>query len=212
MWFYWRWRRPATAPWLPRARTASAWPAHRLFLWSVTALFDVLFQLYLFILFPLCLKRYRNALHVCHTTPTPYVQCLLYIVLRVRCRTSLTWTGRCSKDGRRWWRAAVPAPRRQIMTKWMVWTPPRLCSSEAAITDEKLGCKHCNNHKFCKKASDEPFIEVQIKAPSVFHQSAFFSTQPRPYTEWCVALAGFHDNRENRNSLPEKSRESFFSW
>lgn len=76
----------------------------------------------------------------------------LYIVPRVRCRSSLTWMGWCSKDGRRWWRAAVPAPRRQITTKLMVWTPRRLCSSEPAFTDEKLGRKRCNYHNDCGKS------------------------------------------------------------
>lgn len=92
--------------------------------------------------------------HSTYVTQHPlHMRCLLYIVPCVRCRTSQAWTGWCSKDGRRWWRAVVPALRHQIMTKWMVWTSQRLCSSETAITDEKLARKHYNYNEFFKKAS-----------------------------------------------------------
>lgn len=158
LFFPWRWRRPAAAPWLPRARTASAWPARRLFLWSVAVLFHVLFQLYLLFFFsPLCLEDYRNTLHVCHTTPAPYVVSIVHCLVCVclRCRTSPTWTGWCSKDGKRWWRAAVPAPRPQITTKWMVWSPRGPYWSSAAQDQQfqmrKRGRKHCNYLEFWKK-------------------------------------------------------------
>lgn len=49
--------------------------------------------IYLFILFPLCLKLYRNTVHVCHTTPALYVASVVYCPVCVHCRTSLAWTG-----------------------------------------------------------------------------------------------------------------------
>lgn len=52
-------------------------------------------------------------------------------------------------------------------------------SADTAITDERLGFKHCNSQELCRKARDRPSLtEVQGK---VFHQSVFFSTRPRPF-------------------------------
>lgn len=47
--------------------------------------------IYLFILFPLCLKLYRNTVHVCHTTPALYVASVVYVCV---CTAGLLWPGR----------------------------------------------------------------------------------------------------------------------
>lgn len=118
--------------------------------------------------------------HSMYVTHHPlHVRRLLYIVPCVRCRTSLTWTGWCSKDGRRWWRAAVPAPRRQIMTKLMVWI-----LRDPAAHKQQLQMRNLDvNTAITTSSLSHKFTEVQITALSVLHQSVFFSTQPRPFLE-----------------------------
>lgn len=49
--------------------------------------------IYLFIHFPLCLKLYRNTVHVCHTTPALYVASIVYCPVCV-CTAGLLWPGR----------------------------------------------------------------------------------------------------------------------
>lgn len=151
--------------------------------------------IYLFILFPLCLKLYRNTVHVCHTTPALYVASIVYcpVCVCVRCRTSLAWTGWCSIDGRRWRRAAALGLRRQITTKLMVWT--------SAAQKQQLWMIRLDLNTVITRNSVRQYV---------FHQSVSFSTWPRPFL-WnpdcaevyttcqlkrriCVALLDLHDN------------------
>lgn len=104
--------------------------------------------IYLFILFPLCLKLYRNTVHVCHTTPALYVASVVYCpVCALQDFSGL--------DG-------VVKQRRQEMTESSSsgsQTPDydkingmNACSSETAIMEDKVGFKHCNYQELCKEA------------------------------------------------------------
>lgn len=160
--------------------------------------------IYLFILFPLCLKLYRNTVHVCHTTPALYVASIVYCPVCVHCRTSLAWTEWCSRDGRRWRRAAALDLRRQITKKLMVWTP---AAQKQQLWTIRLDLNTVITRNSVRKRKTNPPL---LTFKYVFRQSVFFSTWPRPflwspgcaavYTTFhlkrriCVALLDLHDN------------------